>query len=230
MMLEVPEELNGMVAALRDVGDRFPGVDYFEDDLSQSFDETPDFSRFFVDMLREDIRRREEGIWQLPRWATSAIRIIGPLVLDFVPFVSQAMTAYELWQSAEAGDGLGILAAGAGFVPGLKSAKKGLKLLKHGDEVADAVVHGNSLLSKNPQHVYELLRTDAAGRTEVFKYGISGGKLSAAEVSMRAERQVRAHNRASGGAVRLRVVDRRNDPRRRGCKGSGVGPGKGTSV
>ena len=93
MMLEVPEELNGMVAALRDVGDRFPGVDYFEDDLSQSFDETPDFSRFFVDMLREDIRRREEGIWQLPRWATSAIRIIGPLVLDFVPFVSQAMTA-----------------------------------------------------------------------------------------------------------------------------------------
>ncbi len=45
-----------------------------------------------------------------------------------------------------------------------------------------AAVHGNSLLSQNAQHVYEILRTDAAGSTEVFKYGISGAPMDLAQL------------------------------------------------
>jgi uncharacterized Zn-binding protein involved in type VI secretion len=60
-------------------------------------------------------------------------------------------------------------------------------------------VNGNSLLSQNAQHVYQILRTDTAGNTVVFKYGISGGRLTAAGRSARAERQVRALTRAAGG-------------------------------
>ncbi len=57
------------------------------------------------------------------------------------------------------------------------------------------------MLSQNAQHVYEILQTDAAGSTEVFKYGISGGPLNAAGLSVRAETQVRALTRAAGGEV-----------------------------
>ena len=62
-----------------------------------------------------------------------------------------------------------------------------------------AAVNGNSLLSSNAQHVYEILRTDAADGTEVYKYGISGGPLNATQLSVRAETQVSALTRAAGG-------------------------------
>jgi RHS repeat-associated protein len=62
-----------------------------------------------------------------------------------------------------------------------------------------ASVHGNSLLSEKGQHVYKIVRTDAAGSTEVFKYGISGGRLDAAGLSLRALRQVNALNKAAEG-------------------------------
>jgi hypothetical protein len=59
--------------------------------------------------------------------------------------------------------------------------------------------HGNSLGSQSEQHVYEILQIDVAGTTEVFKYGISGGPLNAAGLSVRAETQVRALTRTAGG-------------------------------
>jgi len=61
-----------------------------------------------------------------------------------------------------------------------------------------AAVNGSSLRSQNAQHVYEILRTDAAGATAVYKYGVSGGPLNAAGLSVRAETQVRAFTRAGG--------------------------------
>ena len=60
-------------------------------------------------------------------------------------------------------------------------------------------VHGNLKASTNAQHSYEITRTDAAGNTEVFKYGVSGGKVTAEGLSVRAERQVAALNRAAEG-------------------------------
>lgn len=60
-------------------------------------------------------------------------------------------------------------------------------------------VNGNSLLSTNAQHVYEITRTDAAGVTDTYKFGISGGKVNSSGLSVRAQRQVRALNRASDG-------------------------------
>jgi hypothetical protein len=64
-------------------------------------------------------------------------------------------------------------------------------------------VCGNSALSPNPQHVYEISRTNVAtGSIDVFKYGISGTKtrlVNALGLSVRAERQVAALARAAGG-------------------------------
>ena len=64
---------------------------------------------------------------------------------------------------------------------------------------AGSATHGNSLLSTRSQHVYEILRTDAAGATVVYKYGVSGGPLNAAGLSVRAEAQVNALNRTAAG-------------------------------
>ena len=64
---------------------------------------------------------------------------------------------------------------------------------------AGSATHGNSLLSTRSQHVYEITQTNAAGDTEIFKYGVSGGPLNAAGLSVRAEIQVRALTRAAGG-------------------------------
>jgi hypothetical protein len=62
-------------------------------------------------------------------------------------------------------------------------------------------VHGNSRGSQNAQHVYEILQTNAAGDTVVYKYGVSGGPLNAAGLSVRAETQVRALTRTGGGVI-----------------------------
>ena len=64
---------------------------------------------------------------------------------------------------------------------------------------AGSATHGNSLFSTRSHHVYEITRTDVAGTTEVFKYGISGGPLNAAGLSVRAETQVNAFNRTAVG-------------------------------
>lgn len=65
-------------------------------------------------------------------------------------------------------------------------------------------MHGNSAASERPQHVYEILRTDAHGNTDVYKYGVSGDRVNASGGSARAERQVSALNRASGGQYTYR--------------------------
>jgi hypothetical protein len=64
-----------------------------------------------------------------------------------------------------------------------------------------AAVHGNSLGSQSEQHVYEILRTNAAGDTAVYKYGVSGGPLNAAGLSVRAETQVSTLTRMAGGKL-----------------------------
>lgn len=46
----------------------------------------------------------------------------------------------------------------------------------------------------------QILRTDAAGAVDVYKFGVSGGPLNAAGLSVRAETQVSALNRAANGA------------------------------
>jgi hypothetical protein len=67
-------------------------------------------------------------------------------------------------------------------------------------QAGKGTVHGNSQTSTKPQHVYEILRTDALG-TEVHKFGISGGKINQAGQSARAQSQVRAANRAEQGTA-----------------------------
>lgn len=59
--------------------------------------------------------------------------------------------------------------------------------------------HGNSLDSELPQHRYEIERTDAEGLTETYKIGISGGRISDAGVSGRAQSQVKALNNSGDG-------------------------------
>jgi RHS repeat-associated protein len=58
-------------------------------------------------------------------------------------------------------------------------------------------VNGNSLGSTNPQHMYEITRTDATGVSDTFKFGVSGGPVSAAGNSYRATSQVNALNAAA---------------------------------
>jgi hypothetical protein len=80
----------------------------------------------------------------------------------------------------------------------------GVKVGQAGSAAAgaeEAAVNGNSLRSQSAQHVYEILRTDAAGDLAVYKYGISGGPLNAAGLSVRAETQVRALTRMGGGKI-----------------------------
>jgi RHS repeat-associated protein len=62
-------------------------------------------------------------------------------------------------------------------------------------------LHGNSLLSQEEQHVYEILQTDAAGDTVVYKYGVSKEALNATGLSPRAEKQVSFLNRRAGGTA-----------------------------
>jgi len=80
-----------------------------------------------------------------------------------------------------------------------------------------AAVHGNSIRSTRAQHVYRISRTDTAGNTTLYKYGISGGKISAAGKSGRAQSQVHALNRAAGGQYRYA-----SDIVRRISEGSGA--------
>ena len=65
--------------------------------------------------------------------------------------------------------------------------------------VAPSAAHGNSKLATGAQHVYAIMRTDAAGKVELWKYGISGGGINTAGLSGRAQTQVGALNKASGG-------------------------------
>ena len=59
---------------------------------------------------------------------------------------------------------------------------------------------GNSLASTNPQHMYEITRTDPSGLVETFKFGVSGGPITAAGNSYRATSQVNALNKAARAA------------------------------
>jgi hypothetical protein len=60
--------------------------------------------------------------------------------------------------------------------------------------------NGNSLSSTNPQHLYEVTKTDVSGSTTTVKFGVSGGPVSAAGNSYRATRQVNGLNRAAQAA------------------------------
>ena len=85
------------------------------------------------------------------------------------------------------------------------SPKQSSESLLSGPESPSNSFHGNSKTSTKPQHVYEINRTDAQGNTEVYKYGISGGKITRAGESYRAGAQVRQLNKAaqSPGPIHL---------------------------
>jgi hypothetical protein len=101
----------------------------------------------------------------------------------------------------------------------------GVKVGQAGSAAAgaeEAAVNGNSLRSQSAQHVYEILQVDVTGNTEVFKYGISGGPLNAAGLSVRAETQVRSLTRTT--VARLVVQFERSEVDDRG---EGVAPERG---
>jgi hypothetical protein len=118
------------------------------------------------------------------------------------------------WTSANAQTRVGVFDVAAHAVVGLASARSPgnhrAPSLARSQLASDnalaaegleaAAVNGNSLASTNAQHVYEILRTDAAGSVDVYKWGISGGPTNAAGLSVRAETQVSALNRAANGA------------------------------
>ena len=66
-------------------------------------------------------------------------------------------------------------------------------------------VHGNSKASQKDQHMYGIYRTPVGGgKTETFKFGVSGGPTKASpqgkqQLSQRAENQVRSLNRKNDG-------------------------------
>jgi hypothetical protein len=94
------------------------------------------------------------------------------------------------------GASAGVLAADAQVLAG--AADLAVNIARSG--ATAALPHGNSVGSQKAQHVYEILRTDLAGNTEVYKYGISGGALTPGGLSARAEAQVAALNSAAQGA------------------------------
>lgn len=72
-------------------------------------------------------------------------------------------------------------------------------------DASTAVVNGNSKLSTNAQHLYEIVNTKTG---QVVKTGVSGGKIVNGE-SVRAATQVRRWNRVEGvGKYAARIVKR----------------------
>ena len=105
------------------------------------------------------------------------------------------------------GAAAGVLAADAQVLAG--AADLAVNIARSG--ATAALPHGNSVGSQKAQHVYEILRTDMAGNTEVYKYGISGGALTPGGLSARAEAQVAALNLAFESDETLEAA-RRSDP------------------
>ena len=63
--------------------------------------------------------------------------------------------------------------------------------------------HGNSKASKKPNHVYVIFNKKTG---EVYKFGISGGKISKAGKSYRAQMQVRVLNILNPGVYASKIV------------------------
>ena len=103
--------------------------------------------------------------------------------------------------SAESGDywGAGASILGAAL-PYAGDLAKGPKIAKGIGVIAEAIegaksVNGNSKLSKNAQHVYEIINN---ATNKVEKVGISGGKVTKSGYSYRANNQVNKLNKAGG--------------------------------
>ncbi|ASE62554.1 hypothetical protein CEQ15_14145 [Chryseobacterium indologenes] len=84
----------------------------------------------------------------------------------------------------------GALTAQGGKAPAIKAI----------EEVKAAVkaVNGNSKLSTKPQHLYDIFKKTSS---DVVKTGISGGKISKAEKSYRATKQVNKMNKEAGADI-----------------------------
>jgi hypothetical protein len=101
---------------------------------------------------------------------------------------------------AKSGDWLGAGISTLGIVPYIGDLAKVGKLGKDVKIIEKAIdgvkaVNGNSKLSTKAQHVYEIVET---ATKKVVKPGISGGKITKAEKSYRATKQVNTLNKAAG--------------------------------
>ena len=112
-----------------------------------------------------------------------------------------ALDIYGATLSAESGDYLGAGASVLGAVfPYAGDLAKGPKIAKGIEVIAEAIkgaktVNGNSKLSKNAQHVYEIVNN---ATKQVEKVGISGGRVTKSGHSYRANSQVNKLNKAGG--------------------------------
>jgi len=128
--------------------------------------------------------------------------------LDIVGIVDPSGVADGLNASLEAKRGnwfsAGISALGiipyVGDLPKVGKIGKDVKIIKK----AIKAVNGNSKLSKNAQHVYAIINEETK---LIEKIGVSGGKISKANKSYRATRQVNKLNRA-GGKYTSKIIEK----------------------
>lgn len=146
--------------------------------------------------------------------------------MDNLPFLGSSKQFYEGirdgdWKKATLGGVfliVDVFTAGEGG-EGLKLAEEGVEGLaklseitaedefKEGAEKAleDVAVHGNSAEATGAQHAYDIEDTRTG---KVVKTGVSGGKETAGGLSVRAEKQVRALNKANPGRFKSAITHR----------------------
>jgi hypothetical protein len=120
------------------------------------------------------------------------------------PIYAVAIQTIQGAEAAEKGDFEKVGRAGVDVVATVAmtvlTLKGGLSQSRGPAAARGNALHGNSKVSTNAQHVYQILRTDSKG-TKVHKYGVSGGRVTPGGLSVRAENQVRRLNALAEGKV-----------------------------
>jgi hypothetical protein len=116
--------------------------------------------------------------------------------------------AVDVFTAGEGGEALRLAEEGAEAGLKVLAEDEAKEIVEQNlDEIAEAAVNGNSALSENSQHLYEIYKTGENGAEEVVKTGVSGGKVAKNGKSYRATSQVNKWNKAEGaGKYSSRIV------------------------
>jgi len=144
--------------------------------------------------------------------ANAYVDVGANLAWCFVPGLGEVEAPYRGWKVYRAGRaGLEAyeaekdIRAGIGAYRAARAADAGLDLVRTADAANDAAavsrcMHGNSAASTRAQHLYEIWRTNNVTKdAELYKYGVSGSKITLAGESYRAGAQTRYLNSLDDG-------------------------------
>jgi hypothetical protein len=126
------------------------------------------------------------------------------------PIYAAAIATFEGSEAAEKGDYEKVGRAGVDVVATIVmtavTLRGGASQMPRPAAARGNALHGNAKLSTNAQHVYQILRTESSGDTAVYKYGVSGGRVTPGGHSVRAENQVRRLNATGKATYEASVV------------------------